>query len=143
MKPLAQYFSMTSVASLCASLAAVAAPGLALCDPGGTPPSLPSDLVARADAVTAFPTFCQIPTAPSDVRGPAAFKAGVVDTRLAGARVVALSAPETFSLHDTEAFVGMAKAEAAPPPPMSPPGDEGTDAFIKNALGQAQPPGRR
>jgi hypothetical protein len=144
MKPLAPLFSFGSIAAIaagaiCATLpralsAAVAAPSPA--------PLLPPDLVADAAAVHAYPTFCAIPAAPTNVRTASAFKALVVDTRVAGARVVASTAPSTFSLTDTEAFAAAARAFAAPPAPMSSTDQSPTEAFATSARDRALPPRR-
>jgi hypothetical protein len=101
---------------------------------------MPTDLVAKADAVNTFPSFCDIPAAPVDVRSVAAFRAAVVETRLAGARLVAQTGPESFSLEGTEAFAAAARAEAAPPPPIDS-GPATTDEFLRDARARALAPG--
>ncbi len=145
MKPLARDFSMTSpiwlgvcvlvMASPCASLAASPC--------AGAPPiPLPPDLVAAARGARAYPTFCSIPPTPSGVRQPTAFKAAVVDTRVAGARLVRQTAPSTFSLGDTDAYAAAGRAEATPPPPMTTPSDAAAEDFARAARARAKPPKR-
>jgi|GEM_PF-3394739 len=109
---------------------------------GGSPPPLPPDLLGRAREVSAYPTFCSIPPTPVGVRGAGAFKAAVVDTRLAGARLASQTAPSTFSLGDTEAFAATQRDEAAPPPPMTAPSEADTADFTKAARERATPPTR-
>lgn len=89
-----------------------------------------------------YPKFCSIPLRPRDERTPAAFKAAVVDTRLAGAWLVKRTSPETFSLSGGEAFAAEARREATPPPPMTTPGEANTEAFIEDSRARATPPSR-
>ena len=140
---------MTSTISLLVGLALVAAQGGGTANAAAVAPAhpadqaLPADIVARSATVSGFPTFCQIPASPNDIRSPASFRTAVVATRLAGASVVARTAPDTFSLRDTDAFATMARAEAMPPPPEEPVQGTGTDAFVRDALRRAAPPGRK
>lgn len=135
MKTLARDFSMTSVVWLGVGLGALAAPAVSA--------------AANACAVDSpaarpngYPTFCSIPPAPTDVRGAAAFKADVVATRLAGARLVRGTAPDTFSVSGTEAFAAGARQDAAPPPPITTPSQADTAAFVKASRARATPPAR-
>lgn len=145
MKPLARDFSMTSLIWLGAGLAAMASPTVVLAaqpDASAPPPALPPDLVARARDARAYPTFCAIPPAPTGVRVAAAFKGAVVDTRVAGANVVAQTAPSTFSLEGTDQFATAERGEAAPPPPMTAPSDAAAADFVKTARDRVTPPKR-
>ena len=105
-----------------------------------------SPLAAQAAAAAAnpgsYPRFSQIPDAPVDVRSPAAWGVAVANLKAAGARLTAETAPETFTLHDTEAFAeqtrrAVANAGAAP-------GEEASraqaDAFVRTARERATPP---
>lgn len=140
---------MTSTISLLVGVALVAAQGGVMANAAAVAPAnktnqaLPADIVARSATVSGFPTFCQIPATPNNIRTPASFRAVVVATRLAGAGVVARTAPDTFSLRDTDEFAALARAQAAPPPPEEPAQGVGTDVFVKDALQRAAPPGRR
>jgi hypothetical protein len=83
-----------------------------------------------------FPTFAQIPAAPTDVRPPQAFRRAVEDTRAAGDRLVAETAPSTWSLTGTERFADRATAEvnddtAAP---------RDTEGFARSGRERATPP---
>jgi len=117
-----------------ASLAAQPCPG---------PSEAPApDLLAQAGQVRPYPAFCSIPPTPAGVRGAKAFKSAVVETRVAGARLVARTAPSTFSLEDTDGFAAAARAEAAPPPPMITPGDAATEDFAASGRKRVTPPPR-
>ena len=109
-----------------AVLAAPCAPAVAPIDP------------FAATASLSYPSFCDIPPKPTDIRPVAAFKIQVVRTRVAGAVVIRQTAPETFTLSGTEAFADSAKHEATPPPPETAPTD--TEAFVKQSKAKATPP---
>ena len=149
MKPLAQHISMTSTISLLVGLALVATQGGGMANAAAVVPAHPADqalaadIVARSAIFSGYPTFCQIPASPNDIRPPTSFRTSVFATRLAGASVVARTAPDTFTLRDTDAFAVTARAEAVPPPPEEPVQGTGTDAFVKDALQRAAPPGRK
>lgn len=99
-------------------------------------------MVAQARQVRAYPTFCSIPPTPAGVRGAKAFRGAVVETRIAGARLVSQTEPSTFSLGDTDAFAAAARAEAAPPPPMTTPGEAATEDFAATGRQRVTPPAR-
>jgi hypothetical protein len=143
MKRRAPHFSTTCV--LAAGIAALAGGTVSAAQPtesAAAPPApMPADLVAKADAANAYPSFCDIPQAPKDVRSVAEFRKVVVQTRLAGARLVAATAPSTFSLAGTESFAAEARAQAAPPPSADS-GASPTDDFLRDARARALPPGR-
>lgn len=93
----------------------------------------------------AYPSFCDIPRTPTNLRGPVAYKAAVVDTRQAGRRVVRATGPETFSLPlgQADAFSRAAQAEAAPPPEVSASPTEDSAAVAAELRKRATPPPRR
>jgi hypothetical protein len=93
----------------------------------------------------AYPSFCDIPRTPTDIRSPTAYKAVVVDTRQAGRRVVRATGPETFGLPlgEAEAFSRGAQAEAAPPPEASAMPPEDSAAIAAELKKRATPPPRR
>lgn len=105
--------------------------------------AMPATCAPAKTAPGPYPSFCEIPAVPTDIRGPEAFKAAVVETRQAGRRVVVQSAPETFALPlgAGDAFAGDARAEAAPPPPETA-ATEDIDRFAAAARKQASPPAR-
>jgi hypothetical protein len=102
----------------------------------------PAELSAQAHDVHIYPTFCSIPPTPTGVRNAAAFKSAVVDTRVAGVRLVDQTAPSTFSLEDTDRFAAEARAEAAPPPPMTTPEEPGSQDFVDTGRKLVTPPSR-
>jgi hypothetical protein len=102
----------------------------------------PADCATAASG--AYPSFCDIPRTPTDVRGATAFKAAVVDTRLAGRRLGRATAPDTFGLPlgEADAFSRAAQAEAAPPHEMSAPPSEDSEALAAELRRRATPPPR-
>lgn len=96
----------------------------------------------RATAGGAYPSFCVIPVAPTNIRNAASYKAAVVDVRLAGRVVDRKTQPGQFTLSDTAAFTALAQREATPPPPVVMPGDEGAEAFVQSGKALAIPPRR-
>ena len=146
MKDLAREFSMTR--ALCLGgfalvLGAPAAAGAATaCAQGAPAPGLAPDIVAEAARPHRYPTFCSIPKMPPDVRSVAQWKAAVIDTRLAGARVQKQTAPGTWTIDGTEDFAASARGEAAAPPPMTPASESDTAAFAKALKERATPPPR-
>ena len=89
-----------------------------------------------------YPSFCSIPQPPRDVRTAAEFKTAVVDARVAGRSLTRATARMHWSLTpgETAAFAAQARAQATPPPPMTPPG--GTEEFARRAREEATPPPR-
>jgi len=143
MKALAPIISMTR---LSAAIAASAILSASCAWAGGVAsPSapLPEDIAGKPAKVRRFPTFCEIPPRPTNVRSGKAFRQAVVAIRLAGVHLVAQTAPGTFSLDDTDGFASAARAEATPPPPMSPLDVQQTEDFSKQARALAIPPSPR
>jgi hypothetical protein len=136
MKALSRYFSMTQPLRVCVGLLAIYAPSAvkaASCD----------DASSTAEGENrAWPTFCAIPSAPKSTRSPAAFKAAVVETRLAGRDLDAEAGAANFSLSDTEEFAARARMEATPPPPMTIAGAPDAAAFVNGASATKAPPVR-
>ncbi|MFI4935950.1 MAG: hypothetical protein ACHP7N_15120 [Caulobacterales bacterium] len=136
-------FSMTGARkaarpALCA-LALAGLAGAALAQPTALAP----EVIAGAERPAPYPTFASVPSLPSDVRSPGAWKEAVVEARLAGRSIVRLTADATWTLADTDAFAGQARAEAAPPPPITTPSDADTEALVKALRARATPPPRR
>jgi hypothetical protein len=142
MKCLALPFSITFAAALAGSTVLSAPCALASAVAGPSAP-LPDDVAGQTKKAATFPTFCQIPSRPTNVRTGKAYKEAVVAIRLEGVRLVAQTAPGTFSLNDTDRFASAARSEAVPPPPMTPSDDQQTEAFIDRARALARPPGPR
>jgi hypothetical protein len=136
MKNVARYIAITTIVA-CGDASAANAPRAACAQPAAG-----GEFAAQSGRDLTFPNFCDIPAAPKQVRSPEVFRAAVVDTRLAGAAVARRSAPDTFSLTDTTGFIERAKREAAPPPPMTAPGESDTAAFVAKSKARAAPPPR-
>jgi hypothetical protein len=92
--------------------------------------------------VPAYPSFCDIPRTPTDVRSAKSFKAAVVDLRRAGRRVVRETGPGTFGLPagEADAFSRAAQAEAAPPPEVSTAPSEESEAAAAELRRRATAP---
>lgn len=89
-----------------------------------------------------YPNFCSIPETPRDVRKADAFKAAVLDSRIAGARMVKQTDAASFTLSATPVFESSARRAAQPPPPMLTAADADTAAFVQAAKAEAAPPSR-
>lgn len=115
--------------------------GLAIAAAGFGHAATPGACVATpADAVAGYPNFCSIPQPPTDVRTAAEFKTAVVEARAAGRSLTRATSRMAWSLSPGEAgpFAAEARAEATPPPPMTPPGDAAE--FARRAREEATPP---
>ena len=124
--------------------ASLAVPGpLMAATPGGCGGARIAAPVGTADPMT-YPTFCSIPKAPTDVKSAAAFRTEILATRIAGRDLVRAEGAGTFGLSEggAKAFAATARAEAAPPPPMSPQDVADAEAFAREARAQATPPTR-
>ena len=132
MKNFARYIAIAAVISL--GRAASAEP-VARCAP---PPTLAREF--QPGVPLGYPNFCAIPPTPTNIPSAQTFKAEVVDTRQTGAHLVSETAPDTWSLTGTEDFEAGAIREAAPPPPMTAPGDADTESFVAKSKARATPP---
>jgi hypothetical protein len=136
MKNVGRYIAIATVISPAAAVAAEPSL-LARCAPP-PPPAVAREF--QPGGPLAYPTFCAIPPTPTNVPTPQAFRAEVIDTRLAGAWLERQTAPQTWSLTGTEDFQSGAIREAAPPPPMTAPGEADTEAFVAKSRAKATPP---
>jgi hypothetical protein len=96
-----------------------------------------------AQTAAGYPSFCDIPRTPTDVRSARAFKGAVVDLRRSGRGVVRDTSPGTFGLPlgQAEAFSQAARTEAAPPPPEAAAAPAGnTEADAAELRRRAAPP---
>jgi len=110
-------------------------------------PQLPAspvttDALAEAGAVKTTPTFAQMPAAPTDVRGFQAWRGAIADLKAVGAQTATEGASGPWLLADTEDWAERARAEAAPPAPMTTPAQGDTDAFVRDMIRRATPPPR-
>lgn len=135
----AKYSSLAAGAVVLASFA----PGRSLSDPAAQPSASPvPGAISQAEKSRTLPTFAAIPSAPTDVRPFQAWRAAIADTKRVGAQTAAQAAAEPWTLSDTEGFADRARAEAAPPPPMTTAAEGNTDAFVREMLRRATPPPR-
>jgi hypothetical protein len=103
------------------------------------PAAPPTDAAATAEQSAAYPTFASVPAAPKDVRTPMAWKALVVQTRLAGAHLQRLAANLPPAATDTEAWADRARQEATPPAQLTTPSGD-TAALIADLRARASAP---
>jgi len=107
----------------------------------------PTSPVAEATRAAAHqkgrrPTFADIPAIPTDVRGPAAYRASIAAQEAAGDKLRRDTAPDTFKLNDTETYAARTRA-AGKAPNFEAPNDADraeTEAFAKAARGRASAP---
>lgn len=96
---------------------------------------------APAASAGGYPNFCAIPQPPRDVRTAIQFKTAVGDAQAAGHSLTGTTAAMTWSLPvgAAEPFAAEARAQAAAPPPMTPPSNDTLD-FARRAREEATPP---
>jgi hypothetical protein len=127
--------------------------GLAACasrfSPFSPPPADPTSPVAAAANAAAKsskrvdrPSFTDIPAIPTDVRKPVEFKKAVGAEKLAAAKLMRDTAPDTWTLSNTEAYAAKARAVAKVPAPAAPTDADraATEAFAKAARERATAP---
>lgn len=103
------------------------------------PASPIADEVARLTGGEAvFPSFSGIPGAPTDVRPVAQYGQEAQQMAALGAQLIADTAPETWTLQDTDSFAGAAKTEVGPELPPPAPGD--IEAIARELRERATPP---
>lgn len=105
---------------------------------------LAAQIAREAAAPGPYPTFEDIPAIPTDVRAPAQWRAAVGELLDERQTLLAETAPSTFALHDTDAFVARTQGDANVQP-----GDVPTDveiaeseAFARRLRERAIPPSR-
>ena len=124
--------------------------GLVACASPFTPPHADpsSPVAAAADAAAKDskharkPTFAEIPPIPTDVRKPVEFKAAVGAEKVAADKLKRDTAPETWTLSDTEAYAAKTRNSAKVPAPAAPTEADraATEAFAKAARDRATAP---
>jgi len=135
----AKYSNLAAASAVLAGLVA----GRTMAEPNAQPSasSVPA-AIGQAEKATARPTFASIPSAPTDVRPFRSWQVAIADTKHVGEATAAEAAAEPWTLSDTQGFADRARAEAAPPAPMTKPADADTDAFVREMLRRATPPPR-
>ena len=124
--------------------------GLAACVSPFTPPPVdPSSPLAAAASAAAKdskragkPSFVEIPAIPTDVRTPVQFKKAVGVEKLAAEKLMRDTAPDTWTLSDTEAYASKARKVAKVPASDIPTDADraATEAFAKAARDRATAP---
>jgi hypothetical protein len=95
--------------------------------------------VARAAHTNrAYPTFAAVPPMPKDVRPPAQYGRQAQAIEQSRQDLEAKTAPETWTLSDTETFATRAQREAGPD--AGPPNARDTAAFADTQRKRATPP---
>ena len=94
------------------------------------------DRVARANKD--YPSFSEIPQVPNDVRPLRMFGQAARQVTQARDQLERDTAPGTWTLQNTDAFAGAARAAAGPELPATPNAD--TDAFAEDLRRRATPP---
>jgi hypothetical protein len=92
--------------------------------------------VARANKD--YPSFSEIPPKPTDVRPVRMFGQAAKDIEVAGAKLERETAPETWTLSNTEGFAAGARTAAGPELPPAEQRD--TEAFANELRARATPP---
>ena len=93
-------------------------------------------LAARTPA--AFPKFADIPPVPKDIRPKPQFGKAAAQTELAAAQIERATAPDTWTLQQTDAFAGAARKAVGPD--VAPADSTATEAFAKDLRKRATPP---
>lgn len=99
-----------------------------------------AQVAAKARAGRTYPTFADIPSAPTDVRALPAFGRAANALEVAGADVIRETAPGTWTLTGTEAFAGRARDMAGPEITGAESTTAATEAFAKAQRARATPP---
>lgn len=101
--------------------------------------------IARVEAEpTAWPTFSEIPAAPSDIRSSAEWRASIASLTNAGRQVAAAGAESAFALHDSEGFAAgvVAGLDRRAARPVTDAERSESQAFVNAAKARATPPPR-
>lgn len=125
----------------CLTLAA----GLSACAAGPFAPAgldkssaAAGQISALTSASKSYPSFADIPPAPSDVRPDRAWGKAAAEIEADGAALAAATAPSTWTLSGTDSFAARAQAAAGPAAEGST--TAATEAFAKQARQRATPP---
>ena len=95
--------------------------------------------LAKVDrAPTVFPKFTDIPPVPTDVRAKPAYGVAARDTQLAAAAIERATAPDTWTLKDSDRYAGDARAVVGPD--LAPADPAVTEAFAQAQRRRATPP---
>jgi hypothetical protein len=153
MNGFARDISMTSpIAGLLAALGAAgvcAFAGAASAQPcqasgGDSAGTAARSIEAEAERVATrpgpYPSFCDIPQTPTDIRPAEAWRVAVAETEGAGGAVQADAQVVRSEPIDTDRWAGEALQEATPPPAITTPSS--TEDFARQMRDRATPPPR-
>lgn len=109
-----------------------------------TPSPLAAEIAREAAEPGPYPRFEDIPQIPTDVRTPAEWRSTVNEVEGARETLLAETAPETFTLNDTDAFAARTAREADVRPGDVPTDAEiaASEAFARSMRERATPPPR-
>jgi hypothetical protein len=107
-----------------------------------SPVAAAADAAAKASTHATRPTFAEIPAIPTDIRTPVQFKKAVGAEKLAAEELKRQTAPNTWTLSDTEGYASKARRVAKVPAPAAPTDADraATEAFAKAARDRATAP---
>jgi len=91
-----------------------------------------------ASVKAAYPTFNAIPDVPSDIRPKPQFGQAARQTEMAAADIARATAPDTWTLKETDRFAGGALAAVGPD--LAPVDPAASDAFAQELRKRATPP---
>lgn len=86
----------------------------------------------------AYPTFAAFPAAPKGLRPVKQYGLDAAAVETSGDRLVRLTAEDTWTIKDTEAFTAQAQIDAGPALPPANPAE--TEAFAKDQKARAKTP---
>jgi hypothetical protein len=139
----AKYSSLTAQVFVGFFALASSTAGQVMAEPTPQPSASAAVTAIKAgEQPAARPTFAQIPAAPGDVRPFVAWRSAIADIRQVGVQTAAEAHAGPWTLSGTEGWAEQARAEAVPPAPMTKPGQNDTDAFVRDMLRRATPPPR-
>jgi hypothetical protein len=108
----------------------------------GVDPASPvaADVEKMAHADKTFPTFADIPNIPTDQRPLRQWGGDADQLELAGAKLVRETAPNTWTLNDTQAFATRGRSQAGPALQGDTSSTAATEAFARQIRERATPP---
>ncbi|MBO9707525.1 MAG: hypothetical protein J7521_04870 [Caulobacter sp.] len=130
------------VSGMALSLAACASPFTPPPADPSSPVAAEANAAAKESRHARRPTFAEIPAIPTDVRTPVEFKKAVGAEKIAADKLRRDTAPNTWTLSDTEGYASTARKVAKAPAPEVPTDADraATEAFAKAARDRATAP---
>lgn len=97
-----------------------------------------AEVARTARANRDYPSFAEIPAPPADLRPVRMYGAQAAELEAERAQLERETAPDTWTLRNTDAFAARARADAGPDAP--PPQTADTEAFAESVRRRATPP---